>query len=101
MFHPVPCIGTVQIALNNGQSAYEISALLRLRRHGATPAAQCGARLDLDLPAHPVAAGRLQLSTFADLLGLWRRGHRALRAVGRWMVDAGTAASLPALGYVG
>ncbi len=76
-------------------------ALSRLRRRGATPAAQCGARDDLDLPAHPVAAGRLQLPSFADLFGLWRRGDRAFRAVGRRVDDPGAAATLPALGDLG
>src|SRR6202022_1541904 len=76
-------------------------ALSRLRWRGATPAAQCGARDDLDLPAHPIAAGRLQLPSSADLFGLWRRGGRAFRAVGRRVDDPGTAITLPALGYLG
>ncbi len=76
-------------------------ALFRLRRRGATPAAQCGARDDLDLPAHAVAAGRLQLSSSADLFGLWRRGDRAFRTVGRRLDDLGAAVALPALGYLG
>ena len=76
-------------------------ALFRLRRRGATPAAQCGARDDLDLPAHAVAAGRLQLPSSADMLGLWRRGDRAFRAVGRRVDDLGAAIALPALGYLG
>jgi len=75
-------------------------ALFRLRR-GAAPAAQCGARTDLDLPAYAVAAGRLQLPSSADLFGLRRRGDRAFRAVGRRMDDVGAAIALPALGYFG
>ena len=67
----------------------------------AAAAAQCRPRADLDLPAHAVAAGRLQLPPSADLLGLWRRGDRALRAVGRRMDDAGAAVALPALGHLG
>src|SRR6202035_330777 len=56
---------------------------------------------DLALPAHAVAAGRLQLPPFADLFGLWRRGDRAFRPVGRRVDDAGAAVALPALGHVG
>jgi hypothetical protein len=73
----------------------------RLRGGGAAPAAQRRARHDLDLSAHPVAAGRLQLPPFADLLGLWRRGDRAFRAVGRRLDDAGAAVTLPAMGHIG
>src|ERR1700687_2358534 len=76
-------------------------ALSGLRRHGPAPAAQCRACDDLDLPAHVVAAGRLQLPSSADLFGLWRRGDRAVRAVGRRMDDLGAAVALPALGYLG
>jgi hypothetical protein len=72
-----------------------------LRRRTATPAAQCGARNDLDLPAHVVAAGRLQLPSSSDLFGLWRRGARAFRPVGRRMDDAGAAIALSALGHLG
>src|ERR1700679_3777058 len=76
-------------------------AVSRLRRHGATPAAQYGSCDDLDLPAHAVAAGRLRLPSSADLFGLWRRSDRAFRPVGRRMDDAGAAIALPALGYLG
>ena len=75
-------------------------AVPRLRRRGATPAAQCGPRHDLDLPAHAVTAGRLQLPSSADLFGLWRRSDRAFRPLGRRMDDAGAAIALPALGYL-
>src|SRR4051812_10810892 len=44
-----------------------------LCQRGSPPAAQCGTRADLDLPAYAVAAGRLQLPAPADLLGIWRR----------------------------
>src|SRR5882757_4669242 len=71
-----------------------------LRRLDPTAAAQCRARPDLDLPAHAVAAGRLQLQASADLLGLWRRSDRTLRTVGRRMDDAGSDPALPALGHV-
>src|SRR5882757_4523979 len=71
-----------------------------LRRLDPTAAAQCRARPDLDLPAHAVAAGRLQLPASADLLGLWRRSDRAVRTVGRRMDDAGAAVALPALGHL-
>src|SRR6202521_5645436 len=87
--------------LNNGHGAYEILALCGLRRHGFANSAQRGTRDDLALPAHAVAAGRLQLPSPADLFGLWRRGDRALRAVGRRMDDPGAAAALPALGHLG
>src|SRR3984957_15112653 len=76
-------------------------AVPRLRRRRATPAAQCGPCRDLDLPAHAVTAGRLQLPSSADLFGLWRRSDRAFRPVGRRMDDAGAAIALPALGYFG
>src|ERR1700731_4762807 len=72
-----------------------------LRYRGAAPAALRRACDDLDLPAHAVAAGGLQLPGSADLLGLWRRGDRALWAVGRRMDDAGAAVALPPLGYLG
>ena len=50
------------------QAAHEAFIVLsRLYRRDATPAAQCRAGVDLDLPAYPVAAGRLQLPTPADL----------------------------------
>src|SRR5439155_1911924 len=75
--------------------------LSRLYRRDATPASQCRTRVDLDLPAHPVASGWLQLSALADLLGLCRRGDRAVWAVGRRMDDLGATAALPALGYIG
>src|SRR5712671_6038912 len=87
--------------LNNRHGAYEIFALCGLRRRGFANSAQRGTRDDLALPAHAVAAGRLQLPSPADLFGLWRRGDRALWAVGRRMDDAGAAVALPALGHVG
>src|SRR5213078_146690 len=84
------------------QAAHEaVIVLSRLYRRDATPAAQCRAGVDLDLPAYPVAAGRLQLPTPADLLGLCRRGDRALWAVGRRMDDPGAIAALPAMGHFG
>jgi len=84
------------------QAAHEaVIVLSRLYRRDATPATQCRAGVDLDLPAYPVAAGRLQLPTLADLLGLCRRGDRALWAVGRRMDDPGATAALPALGHIG
>src|SRR5260370_22148155 len=76
-------------------------ALFRLRRRGATPAAQCGARDDLDLPAHAVAAGRLQLPSSADLFGLWRRGDRTFRTLSRRLDYLGAAVALPAFAYLG
>src|ERR1700738_3723374 len=65
--------------------------LFRLRRRGDAAAAQCRTRDDLDLPAYIVAAGRLQLPPFADLLGLWRRGDRGRApdpSAGRALVSA-------------
>src|SRR5258708_4875373 len=85
--------------LNIGHGAYEIFALSGLRRCFSATAAQCRTRDDLALPAHAVAAGRLQLPPSADLLGLRRRGDRALRTVGRRMDDPGAAVALPALGH--
>src|SRR5947209_5899961 len=72
-----------------------------LRPCGWPPAAQCRSRHDLDLPAHIVAAGRLQLPPSADLLGLRRRSDRAFRTVGRWLDDLGKAVALPAMGHFG
>src|SRR5260370_6347270 len=86
--------------LNSGHGAYEIFALCGLRRDGFANSAPCGTRDDLALPAHAVAAGRLQMPSPADLFGLWRRGDRALRAVGGWMDDPGAAVALPAVGHV-
>ena len=88
--------------LHNEHSAYEIFfPLSRLRRRRTAPAAQCRARRDLDLPPHAVTAGRLQLPSSTDLFGLWRRGDRAFRIMGRWVDDAGAAVALPALGQFG
>ena len=98
-------MGTGQTPATSSQhaahEAFTAIALPRLRRRAAAPAAQCGARDDLDLPAHAVTAGRLQLPPSADLFGLWRRGDRALRAMGRRLDDAGADAALPALGHLG
>ena len=80
-------------------AAYEVFALSRLRRRGATPAAQRRTRVDLDLSPHAVAAGRLQLPTSTDLLSLRRRGDRAFRIVGRRLDDTGATVALPALGH--
>ena len=71
-----------------------------LCQRGSPAAAQCGTRADLDLPAHPVAAGRLQLPTPADLLGIWRRSDRAFRSVGRRLDDAGADPALPTMGHI-
>ena len=72
----------------------------RLCQHYPSSAAQCRSRADLALSAHAVAAGRLQLPASADLLGLWRRGDRTFRIVGRRMDDAGADIALPALGHI-
>ena len=71
-----------------------------LCQHSPSSAAQCGTRADLDLPAHTVALGRLQLPASADLFGVWRRSDRAFRPVGRRMDDAGADPALPALGHI-
>lgn len=81
--------------------AFIVPLLPGLRQRRGAAAAQCGTRGDLDLPTYFIAAGRLQLPSFADLLGLWRRGDRALRTVGRRMDDAGAAVALSALGHLG
>jgi hypothetical protein len=91
--------------LNNEQIAHEklivgFIALSRLRRLSAAATAQYRTGLDLDLPAHAVAAGRLQLPPLADVLGLWRRGDRTVRAMGWRLDDAGAAIALSALGDV-
>src|SRR6202158_1517499 len=105
--HSIACVAQFRASesgkygLNNGHGAYEILALCRLCRNGFANSAQRGTRDDLALPAHAVAAGRLQLPSPADLLGLWRRGDRALWAVGRRMDDPGAAVALPALGHFG
>src|SRR6267154_3638923 len=87
--------------LNIGHGAYEIFALSGLQRCFSATAAQCRTRDDLALPAHAVAAGRLQLPPSADLLGLRRRGDRAFRTMGRRMDDLGAALTLPTLGHFG
>ena len=81
-------------------SSARICRMSGLRGRGPAAAAQRRTRADLDLSPHAVAAGRLQLPASADLLGLWRRGDRTLRTVGRRMDDAGAAVALPALGHV-
>lgn len=70
-------------------------------QHCAAAAAQCRPRIDLDLSAHAVAAGRLQLPTSADLLGLWRRGDRTFWIMGRRLDDAGADPALPTVGNFG
>lgn len=87
------------------QSAHEtfiasFIIVFRLRRHGAARAPQRRACDDLDLPAHIVAAGRLQLPPSSNLFGLWRRSARTFRAVGWRLDDAGAAAALSALGHL-
>jgi len=76
-------------------------ALRGLRKRGGAAAPQCWTRDDLGLPAHPIAAGWLQLPASAELLGLWRRGDRALWTLGRRLDDAGAAVALSALGHLG
>ncbi len=101
----VPCPGTAQIhAHDRSKPPMKHSSsphCADCANAAAAPAAQCRARHDLDLPAHAVAAGRLQLPPSADLFGLWRRSDRAFRTVGRRMDDAGAAVALPALGHLG
>src|ERR1700739_1162467 len=71
----------------------------RCQRAGA-PAAERRAGIDLDLSAHALAARWLQLPPSSDLFRLWRRGDRALRALGRRMDDAGAAVAVPPLGHL-
>src|ERR1700752_3921809 len=71
----------------------------RFRRAGA-PAAERRTGVDLDLSAHALTARWLQLPPSSDLLRLWRRGDRALRALGRRMDDASAAVAVPALGHL-
>ena len=66
----------------------------------ASPAQRC-AHPDLALPAHAVAAGRLQLLSSADLLGLWVRSDRAIWPVGRRMDDSRTAVAMPPVRNIG
>src|SRR4051812_15550870 len=100
-------VGSLQRNLANprfltSRSPNETSpALSRLRPLDSPVAATCGARADLAVPAHAVAAGRLQLPPPADLLGLRRRGDCAVRPVGRRLDDAGAAVALPAMGHIG
>jgi len=69
-----------------------------LCQHGAPAAAQRRPWIDLDLPTYAVAAGRLQLPASADMFGLWRRGDRTFRIVGRRLDDFGSDLTLSALG---
>ena len=101
--YSVPRFGTPARLRRHLGAAHEafIHALITMHRvchDGPAAAAQCRSRADLDLPAHAVAAGRLQLPASADLLGLRRRSHRTLRPVGRRMDDAGADITLPAMG---
>ena|SRR5438552_3314697 len=75
-------------------------ALPELRPYRYEVAAQRRTHGDLDLPAHAVAAGRLQVPPSADLLGLWRRGDRTIWIVGRRLDDAGAALALSSLGHL-
>src|SRR5438270_841158 len=64
-------------APRNEQTAHETSnagfvALPELHRRDSAAAAQCRAEFDLAVPAHAVAAGRIQLPPSADLLSLRR-----------------------------
>jgi hypothetical protein len=85
------------------QTAHEAFtvSLCGLRQRSGATAAQCRARDDLGLSTHFVAAGRFQLPASAELLGLRRRGDRALWTLGRRMDDAGAAVALSALGHLG
>ena len=72
-----PATELSKTALSEVQIAHEtfiatFIALLELHQRGAAAAAQCRARDDLGVPAHAVAAGRLQLPASADLFDLWR-----------------------------
>src|SRR6202022_4775611 len=89
IFEPsVPCLGTpAELRRLFRQGTHEAVVLTfismhRMCRYGPPPAAQCRARADLDLPAHAVAAGRVQLPASAALLGLWRGSDRRFGVVG-------------------
>ena len=73
---------------------------IRARTRHPTIATQCRTSADLALSAHAIGAGGLQLPSRANLLGLWRRSDRAVRAVGGRMDDAGAFAALPSLRHV-
>src|SRR3954447_9160248 len=86
------------------QSAHEainLRALFQSRRGRAPASTQIRPRADLALPPHALAAGWLQLPAPADLLGLWRRGDRKIRAVGRRLDDAGAPAPLQPFRHLG
>jgi len=99
-----PALELRRSALISGHAAHEtfMQPLRRSRADAGRPtaAAQRSSRADLDLPPHPVAARRIQLPPLADLLGLWRRGDRTIRAVGWRLDDTGAAAALSAIWHV-
>ena len=96
----VPCSGTTQMcASEHGMPPMKNHVPQGFRL--AATAARSRPRADLAVSAHAVTAGRLQLPASADLLGVWRRGDRAFRTVGRRMDDAGAAAALSSLRHVG
>jgi hypothetical protein len=53
------------------------------------------------LPAHTLAADRIELSASADLLAICGRGVCLPWLLGRWLDDARPAAALPSLRHVG
>ena len=73
----------------------------RQRGEGYTPPSPRRPRPDQSLLLHALAAYRLSLPPFADLLRVCRRGARPLRPVGRRVDDARAADALPAVGHVG
>src|SRR4051795_7161913 len=86
------------------QSAHEaisLRALFQSRRGRAPASTQIRPRADLALPPHALAAGWLQLPAPADLLHLWRRGNRTVRAVGRRLDDARAPAPLQPFRHLG
>ena len=66
--------------------------------------ANFGAVLDWDVSSHPVTPCtpyRDRVPPSAYLLGICRRGHRPLRAVGRWLDDACALVPLSPPGHIG
>src|SRR4051794_20568159 len=84
----------------SAHEAFSLRALFHPHRVRASAPAPIRPRADLAVPTHAVAAGRLQLPAPADLLRLWRRGDRTVRALGRRLDDARARVTVQSVRHV-
>jgi hypothetical protein len=103
----VPCSGTVRrrtcFEPGGREASNETTKPRRFQpvSPALAPSAECRKGADLAIPAHLVGAGRLQLPSSADLLGLCGRGDCPLWSLGWRLDDTGTAVALPSLRHIG